>query len=263
MSVLNLILAAKHEEVERLRPHGAELRKQAAGQPPAKPFATALRAGNNVALIAEFKRRSPSAGWIRQDGSVAEITKAYSESGARAISVLTDQQFFAGALDDLRTACDKTSVPVLRKDFVIDEVQLVEARAAGADAALLIVRVLDDAQLFDLIGVAHDLKFATLVEAHDQTEVERALKAGATMIGINNRDLARFQVDRELAPRVARDIPPDIVLVAESGVRSAEDVARIGEAGIDAVLVGETLMRAPDPGRLVLELSSQPRARRG
>jgi indole-3-glycerol phosphate synthase len=257
MSVLSLILAAKLEEVERLRPREADLRKQAAGQPPAKPFATALRAGNNVALIAEFKRRSPSAGWIRQDGSVAEITKAYSESGARAISVLTDTQFFAGVLDDLRMACDKTSVPVLRKDFVIDELQLVEARAAGADAALLIVRILDNAQLVDLIAAARDLKFATLVEAHD-----RALKAGADIIGINNRDLARFEVNHELAPHMAQGVPPDIVLVAESGVRSSEDVARIGEAGIDAVLVGETLMRAPDPRRLVLELSSQPRARR-
>jgi indole-3-glycerol phosphate synthase len=262
MSVLDLILAAKHEEIERLRPREAELRKQAAGQASAKPFAPALRAGNNVALIAEFKRRSPSAGWIRRDGSVAEITKAYSESGARAISVLTDQQFFAGGLDDLRVACDKTSVPVLRKDFVIDELQLVEARAAGADAVLLIVRLLDDARLIELISVARELKFATLVEAHDRAEVERALNAGADIIGINNRDLARFEVDRDLASRIAHDVPADVVLVAESGVRSADDVARIGEAGIDAALVGEALMRAPDPRRLVLELSSQPRAGR-
>jgi indole-3-glycerol phosphate synthase len=127
---------------------------------------------------------------------------------------------------------------------------------------LLIVRILDNAQLVDLIAAARDLKFATLVEAHDRVEVERALKAGADIIGINNRDLARFEVNHELAPHMAQGVPPDIVLVAESGVRSSEDVARIGEAGIDAVLVGETLMRAPDPRRLVLELSSQPRARR-
>lgn len=263
MSVLDQILAAKLQEVERLRPRAAELRRLAAGQSPAKPFAAALRAGNNVALIAEFKRRSPSAGWIRRDGSVAEIVTAYHESGARAISVLTDEQFFAGTLDDLRTTRDKTSVPVLRKDFVIDVLQLFEARAAGADAVLLIVRAVDDAQLFDLMQAAREIGLATLVEAHDEAEVERALKFGSEVIGINNRDLASFAVDYERAGRIAANVPPAIVLVAESGIKSADDVRRFGAAGIDAVLVGEALMRSGSVAESVGAFSSQPRATRG
>jgi len=262
MSILDKILAAKSEEVERLRPRGPELRRLAAGQTPARPFAAALRAGNNVALIAEFKRRSPSAGWIRQDGLVAEITTAYTESGARAISVLTDAEYFAGSLSDLEATSLKTSVPVLRKDFIIDEIQLVEARAAHADAALLITRALDDIQLRDLIEAARELGMETLVECHDAAEVARALKAGATVVGINNRDLASFQVDHDLAGRIAQEVPAAITLVAESGVRNADDVARIGAAGIDAVLVGEMLMRAPDVRATVRALASQPRAAR-
>ncbi|HEX6559031.1 MAG TPA: indole-3-glycerol phosphate synthase TrpC [Longimicrobiales bacterium] len=259
MSVLDQILAAKIEEIERLRPRGPELRRLASGHKPARPFAAALRAGDNVALIAEFKRRSPSAGWIRQDGLVAEITKAYSEAGARAISVLTDTEFFAGTLSDLGTARDKTSVPLLRKDFIIDEVQLLEARAAGADAVLLIVRALHDARLRELIAAAHEIGLETLVEAHDEAEVEHALTAGATVIGVNNRDLSSFRVDRDLASRIAGMVPRDVVLVAESGVRSAQDVARCGDVGMDAVLVGEALMRAADLRAAVREFAAQKR----
>lgn len=260
--MLDQILAAKRVEVERLQPRLAELRKLAATTPPAKPFAAALRAGNNVALIAEFKRRSPSANWIRQDGSVAEITKAYSESGARAISVLTDASFFGGTLDDLVEARVKTFVPVMRKDFVIDEVQLLEARAAGADAALLIVRALDRERLTALLHCARAIGIETLVEAHNEREVECALKAGAALIGINHRDLASFTLDRTLAQRIAPEVPAHVVLVAESGIRTRDDVARLGACGIDAVLIGETLMRAPDVRACVAELSSQRRARR-
>ena len=262
MSVLDLILAAKAEEVGRLRPRGPELRRLAAGQIPAKPFRAALNAGNYVALIAEFKRRSPSAGWIHQGALVAEITTAYSEAGARAISILTDQEFFSGSLSDLETARDKTLVPLLRKDFVIDEIQLIEARAAGADAALLIVRALDDAQLRDLIAASREIGLGTLVEAHDEHEVERALAASADVVGINNRDLGSFAVDRSLAGRIAEMVPADVVLVAESGIRSADDVAKAGAAGVDAVLVGEALMRAPDLAAAVREFSSQPRVQR-
>lgn len=262
MSVLDQILAAKTAEVARLRSQATELRSRAAERGPAKPFAAALRAGYNVALIAEFKRRSPSAGWIRQDGQVAVITKAYSEAGARAISVLTDQEFFAGSLSDLAIARDKTSVPILRKDFVIDEIQLVEARAADADAALLIVRALDDPQLRDLHQAAYDIGLETLVEVHDEKEVERALAVGARVIGINNRDLSTFDVDTDAARRVAAVVPADVVLVSESGVRSAQDVARFGAAGFDAVLVGEALMRAPHVVDAVREFASQPKAAR-
>jgi indole-3-glycerol phosphate synthase len=262
MSVLDQILAAKRAEVDRLRPRGPQLRELAAGQKPAKPFAAALRAGENVALIAEFKRRSPSAGWIRQDGSVAEITKAYSESGARAISVLTDAEFFAGSLEDLVATTSKTSVPVLRKDFVLDELQIVEARAAGADAVLLIVRALNDAELKDLLSAAHVVGVAALVEAHDQHEVQRALQAGAQIVGINNRDLSNFSVNRDLASEVARMVPAEVVLVAESGVRDQKDLARVAQAGIDAVLIGEALMRSNDVRATVREFSSQPRTLR-
>ncbi|MGQ0814975.1 MAG: indole-3-glycerol phosphate synthase TrpC [Gemmatimonadota bacterium] len=263
MSVLDQILAVKLEEIERLKPRGPELQRQAAGQSPARPFAAALRAGSNVALIAEFKRRSPSAGWIRRDAAVAEITTAYHAFGARAISVLTDARFFGGTLNDLQTARAKTSVPVLRKDFVIDQLQLLEARAAGADAALLIVRVLDDAQLRDLIQVARELGLGTLVEAHDELEVERAIKAGSDVIGINNRNLSSFDVDAGLAARIARAVPKEIILVAESGMKTAEDVNRFANAGIDAVLVGEALMRAENPGDAVRQFSSQKRVSRG
>jgi indole-3-glycerol phosphate synthase len=262
MSVLDQILAAKRAEVDRLRPRGPELRKLAAGQKPARPFAAALRAGENVALIAEFKRRSPSAGWIRRDGSVAEITTAYSESGARAISVLTDQEFFAGTLEDLIATTSKTSVPVLRKDFVLDELQILEARAAGADAVLLIVRALEDAALKDLLNVADDVGIGTLVEAHDESEVQRALQAGAQVVGINNRDLSNFSVNRDLARDVARMVPADVVLVAESGIRDLHDLANIAQVGIDAVLIGETLMRSDDVRVTVREFSSQPRTPR-
>lgn len=262
MSVLDQILAAKGEEIERLRPREPELRRLAEGQKPARPFAAALRAGNNVALIAEFKRRSPSAGWIRQDALVAEITTAYSDSGARAISVLTDRKFFAGELSDLETARQKTSVPTLRKDFIIDELQLLEARAAGADAVLLIVRALADTALRDLIAAARGLGMDSLVECHDFAEVARALHAGANALGINNRDLASFHVDRDLAARIAQQVPAEVTLVAESGVRTPGDVAAIGGAGIDAALVGEALMRAPDVRAAVRDFSSQPRVSR-
>lgn len=261
--VLERILASKREEVERLRPRKEQLQSLAAAQKAARPFAAALRAGNNVALIAEFKRRSPSAGWIREGSSVAEITKAYSESGARAISVLTDAEYFRGSLSDLETTRDKTSVPVLRKDFIIDHVQLLEARAAGADAVLLIVRALDARQLKQLFEQTRALGMEALIETHNEAEVETALNAGCDVVGVNNRDLSTFQVDHDLARRMVSLIPSGVVVVAESGVKTAEDVARVGEAGIDAVLVGETLMRSANIEEAVREFSSQKRVSRG
>lgn len=262
MSILDQILAVKLEEIERLRPRGAELRRSATGQVPARPFAAALGAGNNVALIAEFKRRSPSAGWIRQDALVAEMTTAYNESGARAISVLTDERFFGGSLDDLRTAREKTSVPILRKDFIIHDLQLFEARAAGADAVLLIVSALDDPTLHDLLACARAIGLGVLVEAHDEHEVERAVYAKADVIGINNRNLSTFHVDQDLAARISKVVPEGVLVVAESGITSADDVARLGVCGVHAVLVGEALMRAPDVRAAVTEFSSQRRVSR-
>ena len=263
MSILEKILAAKAVEVERLKPRKAELQRLAADQAPARPFAAALRAGDNVALIAEFKRRSPSAGWIRQDGSVAEITKAYSDFGARAISVLTDAEFFGGALSDLETTHDKTTVPVLRKDFIIDEIQLLEARAAGADAVLLIVRALSQQQLRDLFQFAKSVGLDVLTETHNEAEVEAALKAECDVVGINNRDLSTFHVDHDLSRRMASLIPADVAIVAESGVKVVGDVASVGAVGIEAVLVGETLMKSANLEQTVREFSSQKRVSRG
>ena len=259
MSVLNQILATKRQELEHLRPHSRSLRGRAEQAAAVRPFAAALRAGSNVALIAEFKRRSPSAGWIRQQALVAETVKAYSDCGARAISVLTDEKFFGGSLSDLATARMCTHVPLLRKDFVLEEVQLFEARAAGADAVLLIVRALDDAVLRDLLTAARGIGLDVLVETHDENEIDRALRAGADMIGVNHRDLSNFVVDLDLTTRMLAHVPAEIVVVAESGLRTVQDVRQLGAAGVHAVLVGEALMREPDVGRAVQQFSAQPR----
>ena len=259
MNVLDQILAAKQEEVDHLRPLAVALRREVEQAKPVRPFAAALRAGKHIALIAEFKRRSPSAGWIRQDVSVAEITKAYSDSGARAISVLTDEKFFGGTLSDLRAARETSEVPILRKDFVLEEIQLLEARAAGADAVLLIVRALDDTALKNLLTIARGIGLDVLVETHNENEIERALKAGADVIGVNNRDLSTFHVDLDLTARILDVIPHDIVVVAESGIHTAEEVANLGQIGVDAVLVGETLMRAKDICATVKSFSEKPK----
>lgn len=261
-NVLEQILAAKRREIADLRRRVGALRTKAEQSVPTRAFTAALRAGTNIALIAEFKRRSPSAGWIRQDGLVAEITKAYSECGARAISVLTDEIFFGGTLSDLATTRASTNVPILRKDFVLEEVQLFEARAAGADAVLLIVRALDDATLQHLLTTARGIGLDVLVETHNEKEIERALRAGAAVIGVNNRDLSNFHVDLGLTKRMINSIPAGVVIVAESGIRSVDDVRALGDAGVHAVLVGETLMRAPDLCATVKQFSDQPKRAR-
>lgn len=262
MTVLNQILAAKQQEIDGLRPHKQALRERAEQADAARPFAAALRAGNHVALIAEFKRRSPSAGWIRQQALVAETVKAYSDCGARAISVLTDENFFGGSLSDLTTARAITRVPVLRKDFVLEEVQLFEARAAGADAVLLIVRALDDVALRDLLTTARGIGLDVLVEAHDESEIDRALAAGADVIGVNNRDLASFTVDLALTNKLLARLPSNVVVVAESGIRTERDVHRLGSAGVDAVLIGESLMRADSLCAAVQGFAGVPRVPR-
>jgi indole-3-glycerol phosphate synthase len=229
-------------EIEKVLPKG----------PTARSLAKALRpegrAAGTVTCIAEFKRHSPSAGWLREGAKAAEIARSYAASGAAALSVLTDGPFFRGELDDLTAAHAATSIPVLRKDFIVDPYQLAEARAAGADAALLIVSALTDAELSALLAVGQLYGLELLVEAHDADEAARAVAAGAPIIGINNRDLKTFTIDRELAMRLRAGIPADRIVVAESGIRDAADVARLAGAGVDAMLVGTTLMRAPDPG---------------
>jgi indole-3-glycerol phosphate synthase len=228
--------------------------------PSARSLAAALRPAGapagTVTCIAEFKRRSPSQGWIREGAKATEIARAYAASGAAALSVLTDEPFFGGTLDDLTEAHAVTSLPVLRKDFIVDAYQLAEARSAGADAALLIVSALSDSELSALIAVGELYGLELLVEAHDADEVHRAVHAGARIIGINNRDLKTFDIDRDLAARLRPEVPADRILVAESGVRDAADVARLRAAGVDAMLVGTTLMRAADPGAALRALLS-------
>lgn len=223
-------------------------------------FRDALRAGPHVALVAEFKRRSPSAGELTAEhaGSVA---RQYADQGAHALSVLTDAEHFGGALDDLASAAAATQLPALRKDFIVDEAQIVEARAAGAAAVLLIVAMLDDSELRALLREAESMEMEALVEVRDAREAERAVAAGARTIGINRRDLRTLVTDPGTVERVARLLPSGTTVVTESGVRNAGDVARARDAGSHAVLVGEALLRLPGESRgaLVRELATVPR----
>ena len=237
----------------KLRVPAAELERRLGPAPRGRPFSEGL-IDEGISLIAEMKRASPSKGPIRPGASVTEVVRAYQEAGARAVSVLTEGAYFGGSLDDLveaRGACD---LPLLRKDFVVDDYQLLEARAAGADAVLLIVAALDTEHLEHLMGMASDLGMDTLVEVHDEEEVETAVESGAEVIGINNRNLHSLEVDLETTFRLLADVPAGTVVVAESGITEREDVERLEEAGVDAILVGETLMRADDPVRAVRDL---------
>lgn len=210
-----------------------------------------LRQPGRITAIAEFKRRSPSAGWIHESARIAELMPAYVAAGAAALSILTDGPFFGGTLEDLtqaRTVTRASNTPILRKDFIIDEYQVAEARAAGADAVLLIVAALDERTLRALFAACQRWGVEALVETHSASEAERAVALGATIIGVNHRDLQTFTLDMELAVRLRAQIPPACVMVAESGIRGPADVERMARAGLDAVLVGESLMRAPRPG---------------
>jgi indole-3-glycerol phosphate synthase len=234
-------------EVRKTQRSLVELEIASESRPPARSLKRALRRSGAITCIAEFKRRSPSAGWIAERAAPDATVRAYAAGGAAALSVLTDGPFFGGSLHDLGAAREACDLPILRKDFIIDRYQVVEARAAGADALLLIVAALSDPELSALLAATREIGLEALVEAHDAAEVARAVAAGAEVVGINNRDLKTFTVDRELAARLRPTVPADRVIVAESGIRDAADVARLRAAGIDAILVGEALMRAPDP----------------
>ena len=245
--ILKRICEVKREEIARLRAAGdGRLRKLLAGQTPPRGFRRALTAGDAVSLIAEVKRASPSAGLIRPDFEPAEIARQYEAGGARCLSVLTDERFFQGSLDYLAEARNAVSLPVLRKDFILDEMQVLEARAWGADCVLLIVAALDGALLARLLQVATDLGLDALVEVHSRQEMETALSVGACMVGINNRDLRTFQVSLDTTRALAPAVPEGVTVVAESGIHSREDVADLKTYGVDAVLVGESLMRSDD-----------------
>lgn len=214
---------------------------------PRRPFARALRA-QPLSVIGEFKRRSPSRGVINEDLHPVAVAQAYEVAGATALSVLTDEPFFGGSLQDLQEARGATLLPTLRKDFIVDAYQVGEAWIAGADAVLLIVAVLSDAELATLIGSARQHDLEALVEVHDAAELERALAAGATLVGVNNRDLRTMQVRLETALGLAPLIPDAVTAVAESGIKSGAELRRLRDAGFDAFLVGEQLMQASDPG---------------
>jgi indole-3-glycerol phosphate synthase len=266
LTILDDILATKRDEVTVLRyPQTRDLlRKTALDAPPTREFGAALRRPDGrVAVIGELKRRSPSKGDLAPDLDAGTTAKAYEAGGAVALSVLTDQPYFGGTVADLQAARDATTLPCLRKDFIIDEVQVYEARAIGADAILLIVAAIhDDALLGELHALATALGMGVLVEAHDAREVERALHAGAAVVGVNSRDLSTFVEDLGVATGLSTMIPPEVIAVAESAIRSADDARVAATAGFDAILVGEALVRADDPTALVRDLAAVPVAGR-
>jgi indole-3-glycerol phosphate synthase len=251
--ILQRILARKRDEIEerRLRVSPADLRARALEASPVRGFVAALRAklaAGEAAVIAEVKKASPSKGVMRADFRPADIARSYAAAGAACLSVLTDIDFFQGAdayLQEARNAC---SLPVLRKDFTIDAYQVHEARALGADCILLIVAALDDATLVELSTLAQSLGLDVLVEVHDGAELDRALAARATLIGINNRNLRTFETRLETTLDLLDRVPADRLVVTESGIHAPADVARMRAAGVHAFLVGEAFMRADDPG---------------
>ena len=253
--ILDEILARKRDEVaaRRAEAPAAQLRERPLHGAARRGFRAALAARPAPAVIAELKRASPSRGTIRVSYDVPAIARSYAAAGAAALSILTDGPFFGGALDDLAAAREASSLPCLRKDFLIDPYQVEEARAWGADCVLLIIAAVTPAQGQELLAAARDTGLDALVEVHDEAELERAAALGATLVGINNRDLATFRVSLETTDRLAARAPAGALLVAESGIRSAADVRRMLRAGAHAVLVGEAFMERPDPGAALAE----------
>jgi indole-3-glycerol phosphate synthase len=260
--ILARIVRTKRDELARLRPRSRELEAALDDARAPRGMASALGAAGTVSLIAECKRRSPGAGAIRPDLDPVELARGYEGAGASAVSVLTDETYFGGSLDDLRSIGDAIGLPGLRKDFTLDPLHVVEARGAGADAVLLIVRILDDPTLRSLHDEAVGLGMDVLVEVHDRRELERALGIGAKLLGINNRDLATFTTDLATTEALVEVVPDDVVVVSESGIRDRDDVVRLGRAGVDAILVGESLLRADDPARAAGTLTGVPVVRR-
>jgi indole-3-glycerol phosphate synthase len=255
-TILDRIVDSKRREIDaaRARVPEAALERRLLAAPPARDFRAALDVPGEVRFIAEVKRASPSAGLIRADFDPVAVARAYAEHGAACVSVLTDEPFFQGRLSDLERVRAAVAPPVLRKDFILDRYQLLEARAAGADAVLLIAEILDEESLPRLFRQAHELGMQCLVELYDAENLPRVLGAGARLVGVNNRDLRTFVTRLEHTLELAERLPPGCCLVSESGIRTRDDVLRLQGAGVRAVLVGETLMRAPDVGAKLDEL---------
>jgi indole-3-glycerol phosphate synthase len=257
---LDEILESTRRQLATLRARRSSLEREVQGGGPIRSLKAALRK-NTLGVIAEVKRRSPSAGAIREDLDPAERAALYAAHGAAAVSVLTDGPYFGGSIDDLKAASQRVSVPVLRKDFILDEVQILEARAAGAAAVLLIVRALGP-RLAPLLRFTASLRLDALVEVHTMDELASALDAGATIIGINSRDLDTLTIDIRAALTIVSRVPPDCTAVAESGMLEEGDVVRAAEAGADAVLIGTALSAAASPERLLETLTRVPRRAR-
>jgi indole-3-glycerol phosphate synthase len=254
--ILTRIVASKSREVAERRASvpDVELERQAKAAPPVRDFRAALAQGTAVRLIAEIKKASPSAGVLRADFDPVALAHTYAASGAAALSVLTDEPFFQGSLAYLHAIRRAVDLPLLRKDFLLDSYQVLEARAAGADAVLLIAEILDDETLRHLLGDTEALGMHALVELYEAANLPRVLASGARIIGVNNRDLRTFATRLEHTLDLAPQVPADCLLVSESGIRAREDIARLAAAGVKAVLIGETFMRAPDIGAKVREL---------
>jgi indole-3-glycerol phosphate synthase len=248
--ILDQIVARKKLEVAACRDRvpTAALEGRLSVAPAVRDFFGALAAPGPIKLIAEFKRKSPSAGEIRPGATIEEVVCGYRDAGASCLSILTDGPGFGGSLVDLESARIAVPLPVLRKEFVVDRYQVIEARAHGADAVLLIAECLDDCHLRSLYREILDLGMTPLVELHEPENLPRVLDLGATLVGINNRDLKSMTTDLDTVLRLREDVPDDVLLVAESGIKTRADVARLEAAGIAAMLVGESLLKTPDPG---------------
>jgi indole-3-glycerol phosphate synthase len=249
---LKEIIEVKKQEVEILKKEG--IRFEIKDLPPVRDFKSALSVPGRVNLIAEIKFASPSAGDIAEYVDPVSIAEVYENAGAKAISLLTDKKFFKGDLKNLPKVKKAVKLPILRKDFIIDEIQLFETSRFGADAALLIVRILSKEQLRHLIKVCRELNLASLVEVHNKDDLEKAIECEADIIGINNRDLDTFEIDLSTTIDIAPLVPDEIVLVSESGINSGSDIMKLKSAGINAVLVGSSLMSSDDPGGQVRQL---------
>lgn len=256
MTILDKIVATKRTEIAAAKElvAEAELREQLQSAPPVRGFFDAIANGNGIQLIAEVKKASPSKGIIRSDFDPVSIAQTYETSGATCISVLTDKEYFQGDLEYLRAIRQQVDRPLLRKDFILDSFQLLEARVAGADAVLLIAECLDDCNLRKLHNEAIDLGMTPLVEFYEPENLSRVVEAGATLIGINNRNLKTFETDLNHTIRLRDKIPPECLVVGESGIHSNDDVRRLEEAGVNAILVGERLMASDNIGQAVQDL---------
>jgi len=249
---LQKVIQNKKREVEKLREIGMTmLGMLAEAAPKPRDFLQNFTGSRPVPIIAEIKQSAPSWGKLRKNVNVQSVAKIYENSGAAAISVLTDSPFFGGSIDDLTSVRDEVTLPVLRKDFIIGVEQLYEARAAKADAVLLILAAIDDYELARLYKTALGFGMTPLLETHDENEVKRALKLGPKLIGINNRNLKTLEIDLGVSERLRKMIPPDVTVVAESGVATASDITRLLNAGINGVLIGTALMKSSDPGQVL------------